>query len=279
MEEKTAITPAGPAGYLDTGDGPGPTALFLHGVGTGATLWRDVIGLVRADRRCIALDLPLHGRTPPAADYALGVTADFVTGFCDTLGLTQIDLVANDTGGAVAQIVAARRPGLLRSFTLTNCDTHDNLPPKAFVPVVLLARAGLLAPLQRLLGGNLRRARRFAYGPAVQDVERLPLDLVRGWIEPLSGTRDRAREFQRWLAAIRPHDLRAVQPDLARLQVPTLIVWGTGDAFFGIKWAYALRALIPGVREVVEVPGARLFFPAERPADLAEPLLRFWKSL
>jgi pimeloyl-ACP methyl ester carboxylesterase len=61
--------------------------------------------------------------------------------------------------------------------------------------------------------------------------------------------------------------------------VPTQIVWGTGDRFFDVRWAYWLRDLIPGATEVVEVPDGRLFFPHERPDELAEPLLRFWKTL
>ena len=273
----TATTARGPAGYLDTGDGPGPAALFIHGVGTASTLWSGVIDQIGDQHRCVALDLPLHGRTPAAASYELGDTADFVAAFCDALGLTGIDLIANDTGGAIAQIFAARHPGLLRSFTLTNCDTSENLPPKLFLPTVLLARAGLLARLQRPLAGDPRRARKLVYGPGLQDVEALPVELVREWLTPLSG--EHAREFQRWVAALRPRDLRAAEPALARLDVPTQIVWGTGDPFFAVKWAYELKALIPGVREVIEVPGARLFFPAERPAELAGPLLRFWRSL
>jgi len=42
----------------------------------------------------------------------------------------------------------------------------------------------------------------------------------------------------------------------------------TGDETFPVKWAYHLRDLIPGAKEVVEVDGARLFFPEERPGDL-----------
>ena len=60
--------------------------------------------------------------------------------------VTGIDLVANDTGGAVAQIFAARHPHRLATFTLTNCDTSGNLPPESFKPVVELAAAGQLAP-------------------------------------------------------------------------------------------------------------------------------------
>ncbi|MFF5291809.1 alpha/beta fold hydrolase [Paractinoplanes globisporus] len=272
-----AATARGPAAYRDTGSGPGEAALFVHGVGTGSSLWNGVIDLIGSERRCVAVDLPLHGRTPAAASYELGETADFVAAFCESLGLTGIDLVANDTGGAIAQIFAARHPSLLRSFTLTNCDTIGNLPPKLFAPTVWLARARLLAPLQRAFLRDPRRARRVLYGPGLENVESLPIALVAEWLAPLSGPR--AREMERWLSALRPRDLVAAEPALRRLDVPTQIVWGTGDAFFARKWAYELKNLIPGVREVIEVPDARLFFPAERPADLAEPLLHFWKTL
>jgi pimeloyl-ACP methyl ester carboxylesterase len=278
LATRTVATAAGPAAYLDSG-GSGPAALFVHGVGTGSTLWSGVIDRVRAEHRCVAVDLPLHGGTPPAPDYSLGATADFVAHFCTALGLTGIDLVANDTGGAVAQIFAARHPDLLRSFTLTNCDTRDNLPPKAFLPTVLAARAGLLAPIAPRLVRDPRRARKRLFGFTYEDIERLPLEVARAWMEPVLGTPERAREFQRWIAGLRPRDLLAAEPDLARLRVPTQMVWGTGDRFFDVKFAYWLRDLIPGATEVVEVPAGRLFFPHERPAELAEPLLRFWKAL
>ena len=70
------------------------------------------------ERRCVAFDLPLHGHTPAAAgqDFTLPGLARFVADFCDALGLTDIDLVANDTGGAVSQVFAARHPERLHTL-------------------------------------------------------------------------------------------------------------------------------------------------------------------
>ena len=61
-----AATRTGPASYIDTG-GDGPAALFVHGVGTSSYPWRHVIAQMAGERRCVAVDLPLHGRTrqPP----------------------------------------------------------------------------------------------------------------------------------------------------------------------------------------------------------------------
>ncbi|TQS39588.1 alpha/beta fold hydrolase [Cryptosporangium phraense] len=273
----TVDTQTGPASVIDTG-GDGTPALFIHGVGTSSYLWRNVVAALDGEHRCVALDLPLHGRTPaaPRQDFTLPALADFVTGCCDALGLDRVDLVANDTGGAVAQIFAARNPDRLASLTLTNCEAHDNVPPTAFLPTVLLARAGMLARTGPRLLHDVDKARKRVYGIGYQDVQNLPTDIVRANLTPLIGTQDAAREFQRFLTSLRARDLLAVEAELSRLEVPTLIVWGTADIFFRRKWAYWLRTTIPGATGVVEVPGGKLFFPDERANELVEALRRHW---
>src|SRR4029450_842849 len=128
----SATTELGEVSYLDVGEGP--TALFVHGVFTNALFWRNVLAAVRSQRRCIAIDLPAHGqtRTTESWDLSLGGLAQALVGVCDGIGAEQGDLIANDTGGAVAQIFAATNPQRLRSVTLTNCDTRGNIPPPDF---------------------------------------------------------------------------------------------------------------------------------------------------
>jgi pimeloyl-ACP methyl ester carboxylesterase len=273
-------TRSGPASYVDTG-GPGRPALFVHGVATSSYLWRHVIGELGSQRRCVAIDLPLHGRTPAAAsqDLSLPGLARFVADCCDALELTDIDLVANDTGGAVAQVFAAGHAERLHTLTLTNCEAHDNLPPRALLPAVLLSRSGL--PVWRITMRLLRdipRARKRFYGAGYQDIASLPEDVARAWLEPLFSTAESARQFQRLMATLHARDLLAAEPALARLEVPTLIVWGTGDSFFERRWGYWLRDIIPGATGVVEIDGARLFFPDERAAELTAALRRHWDA-
>jgi pimeloyl-ACP methyl ester carboxylesterase len=273
---RTVHTSSGDLSYLDVGSGP--TALFVHGVGTNALLWRNVIDRLQGERRCIALDLPLHGQSPASADqdFSLPGLATVLADFCTALNLEQIDLVANDTGGAVAQTFAARHPKRLATLTLTNCDTHDNIPPPAFKPVVELAAAGQLAPMGVRQAADPEIARQSAYGAGYQDPSVLTDDLIRSFMEPVMGTLERGRQFERLLCSLRADDLLAIEPQLRTLKVPTLVVWGTDDAFFELTWAYWLRDTNPGVVEVVEVPGGRLFFTDEHPDSLVQPLRRFW---
>jgi len=272
-------TPSGPASYIDTG-GPGRVALFVHGLGTSSYLWRHVIDQLDGQRRCVAVDLPLHGLTPAAADqdFTLPGFARFLAGFCAGLELSDIDLVANDTGGAISQVFATGHPELLHTLTLTNCETHKNMPPKVLLPAAWLAHLGLAARISPRLLRDIRRGRKRFYGLGYQDIENLPEDLARFWLETQFATPELARQNQRIMTSLHARDLLAVEPALARLQVPTLIVWGTSDIFFRRKWAYWLRDTIPGATEVVELAGGRLFFPDERATEFTAALRRHWDA-
>ncbi len=276
---RTIDTAVGPVSFLDVG--AGPTTLFVHGVGTNALLWRHVIDAVRGERRCVAIDLPLHGHTPAPAERPLDVAtlAAAVEASCAAAELGSVDLVANDTGGAVAQVFAATHPERLRTLCLTNCDAHDNIPPEAFKPTVELAASGALAAGAADLLADLAGTRELVFAMGYEDVEHLPLDVVARFLEPILDTPEHAHQFEQLLVSMRPEDLLAIEPDLARLTVPTLIVWGTGDAFFDLSWAYWLADLIPGATGVVEIEGAKLFFPDERPDELVGALRPHWASV
>jgi pimeloyl-ACP methyl ester carboxylesterase len=198
---------------------------------------------------------------------------------CDRLELDTVDVVANDTGGAISQVFAATNPRGIRSLTLTNCDAHDNVPPDAFKVVVDVARAGELAPLVRAMVDDLELARSAAgIGVGFERADTVPDDVIRGWLAPLVDSEERARQFERYVVALAPHDLLAVEADLRALNAPTLIVWGTGDVFFEVSWAYWLRDNIAGARHVVELADAKLFFPEERAAELGQHIRALWSA-
>jgi pimeloyl-ACP methyl ester carboxylesterase len=129
-------------------------------VGTTSCLWRHAIDQLDGERRCVAVDLPLHGQTPAAADqdFSLPGLARFLADCCEALGLTDVDLVANDTSGAIAQVSAAGHAERLHTLTLTNCEAHNNFPPKALLPGVLLARMGVFAHIAPRLVRGIPRA-------------------------------------------------------------------------------------------------------------------------
>jgi pimeloyl-ACP methyl ester carboxylesterase len=273
-ERSTIETGAGQIAYVDAGDGP--VALFVHGVLLNAHLWRHAITELADERRCVAVDLPAHGSTRVEAgyDFSLSSQARTLAEVIDVLALGEVDLVGNDTGGAVCQILAASNPTLLRTLTLTNCDVQDQIPPATFVPVVEAAGAGLLAPALKQMYED-PAAGRVALGQGYRQPEYLTDNDVRAYLEHY-GDIEGGRELERALAAISAEDLRRVEPDLRALETPTLIAWGTGDTFFDLRWAQWLSEAIPGAGPVQEIAGAKLFWPDEHAAELVALLRTHW---
>ena len=271
---RSLATPSGEIAYTELG--AGPAVLFVHGLGTSGVLWRQVIEDLSGTSRCIAVDLPAHGASPARNDMSPTALAEALADLCDGLGLGQADLVANDTGGAVTQIFAGRHPDEVRTLTLTNCECEGNLPPADFAPFVEQARQGALAPLLVKLAANPETWPAHPLASGYQYPDRVPQDAWRDYVTGTTGTIEGARDLERLIASLDAADIEAVGGQLRALNVPTLLVWGTADTNFDVKWAYYLRDLIPGAREVVEIDGAKLFFPEERPEDLVPHLRRLW---
>jgi pimeloyl-ACP methyl ester carboxylesterase len=274
---KHVATPYGEIAYTE--QGRGPAALFVHGIFVNGYLWRHVIDRVADVRRCIAIDLLAHGatKTPAAQDVSFTAQALMLEAFCESLGLDQVDIVANDSGGGIAQIFAVRHPERIRSLTLSNCDVHDNWPPQAFETTRNAVAQGQLGEIGKAMLGDIETARsRFAI--AYEHPEKLSIETVRTYLEPIFATPDAIRLLERWFQATDNRQTVSIEPLLRRLNAPTLVVWGTDDAFFPVKWAHWLRDTIPGCRKVIELRGAKLFFPEERPDELAEALREHWAA-
>ena len=106
----------------------------------------------------------------------------------------------------------------------------------------------------------------------------LTAETVATYLGPLVASPQAARDLERFLATFDNAQTVGIYDRLRRLEVPTLVMWGTDDVFFDVKWAYWLRDTIPGVCRLIEVPGGRLFFPEEEPALMADALRAHWRE-
>lgn len=277
--QSSVQTPSGRIAYVE--QGTGSVALFVHGVLLNSHLWRHQLAHLSDIRRCIAVDLLAHGDTEIEPDQDVSVTANakVLAEFLDALRIGPVDLVGNDSGGGIAQIFAAQYPDSVRSLTLTDCDTHDNWPPEAFKPFLAMAAAGGLAgALEAMLADKSIYRSPQALGPAYEHPERLADETIERYLRPLVRTAQRTRDLQRFLAAFDCRHTVAIEAQLRRLKAPTLIVWGTDDAYFDVRWSRWLAETIPGTRRRVELQGARIFFPEERATEFNQELRTHWTT-
>jgi pimeloyl-ACP methyl ester carboxylesterase len=274
LTTRSIETASGRISYAEAGSGP--VALFVHGVVLNKHLWRRQLTGLSDIRRCVAVDLLAHGDTEinPSQDVSVTANANMLREVLDGLKIDRVDLVGNDSGGGISQIFAALNPERVRSLTLTNCDTHDNWPPEAFKPFVEMAMAGGLSKtLNAMLANKGIYRSPDALGPAYEHPEDVSDEDIEIYLRPLVRSEQRTRDLQRFVAAFDNRHTVVIEPRLRQLQAPTLIVWGTDDVYFPMKWAYWLAETIPGAKRPVELEGARIFFPEER-AEVFNQLLR-----
>ena len=264
---------AGTVSFSDSGQGP--PVVFVHGLLTNSTLWRGVIQRLQETHRCIAPDLPLGSHTRPlndTADLTPPGIADLVAEFLDRLDLHDVLLVANDTGGAIAQLVAVRHPERLVGMVLTSCDAFENFLPPMFRPLQYLARVpGLLGVGLHTL--RLRPLRRLpmAYGLLTK---RPTPSVVDGWLRPAQQNREVRRDVERFLRRIDPRFTEEAAQALTGFTKPVVLAWASEDRVFPPEHARRLAAILPSAR-IEWIDDSYSFVPEDQPARLAEVIRSF----
>ncbi|MFI6024162.1 alpha/beta fold hydrolase [Amycolatopsis magusensis] len=267
--------PQGVVRYFERG--AGRPVVFVHGLLVNAELWRKVVPAVAdAGFRCLAPDLPMGSHEfplRPDAELSPPGMADLIADFLDALDLRDVLLVANDTGGAITQLLLTRRPERVSAVVFTPSDCFECFLPPIFGPLPKLARIpgfGLLAtallrvePLQNLP---------FTFGLATK--RPVDAEIVRRYLDPpwhSAGVRRDLRKFVRQLD--NRHTLEAA-PKLAAFDKPVLLAWATEDRLFPLPLGRRLAAAFPNAR-LVEIDDSYTFVPEDQPAVLAGHIVEF----
>jgi len=279
-DQRKITTSSGTISYVERGSGP--VALFVHGVLLNGYVWRHQLAHLKDLRRCIAVDLLGHGDSTTAAAQDVSVTANarMLAEFLDALKIDRADLVGNDSGGGICQIFAALYPERVRSLTLTDCDAHDNWPPEAFKPfVAMVAAGGLPETLKAMLADKSVYRSPQALGPAYERPDAVSDETIEIYLRPHLRSVARTHDLERFVNAFDSRHTVSIEDRLRLVQAPTLIVWGTDDIYFDLKWSHWLEKTIPGTRKRVELKSARIFFPEERGSEFNAELRAHWRTL
>ena len=265
---------AGTIQYEKSGPADGRPVVFIHGYAMGGSLWRPLGERLSArGLSCLAPTWPLGAHREPMredAELTMEGVAEMVSELLEAVDLQDVVLVGNDTGGAIAQIVAGAADDRIGALVLTSCDAFEHFPPPILKPFIAAAKfppafTAAAQPLRTRLG------RKRAYGAlAHADIDHLVVE----WLEPaLSNARVR-EDLRRFTASMHRDSTIKAGERLPRFTKPALIAWSSDDAFFPLEDGRRLAAALPNSRlEVIE--RSRTFSMVDQPDRLAELIASF----
>jgi pimeloyl-ACP methyl ester carboxylesterase len=254
--------------------GAGKPIVFVHGYLVDGRLWDGVVDRLADRFRCLAPDWPIGSQQVamnPDADLTPPGVAATIADFLDRLGLDEVTIVGNDSGGAMSQVLVTRHPERIARLVLTNCDTHENFPPGIFKT---------MPPLAKLPGGMALLSLPFRFGPVSRRAFKpfartpIPAELIASWMEPALSDKDVKRDLKKVTVGMhRRYTLEAAEK-LRGSDLPILLTWAPGDKLFPISYAERLAGDVANA-QIVRIPDSSTFVPLDQPQRLADEIAQF----
>ena len=248
--------------------GTGPAMLLLHGIPTNGELWREVAPRLAGRARVIVPDLLGYGQSdaPAGAHFGIEAQAGYMLELLDALDIERTTVVGHDIGGGVAQILAVRHSERVERLGLVNAVCYDSWP----VPEMKLIQkaAGVVEHLPAGLtteGIELGLRRGFTHKDRADT-------FLNAFLEPFA-TAEGLHVFVEHARALHSGPTEEVAAAFPTLRIPVVIAWGEQDPFLKLHWGERLASDIP-TAELVRIPDASHFSPAEAPGEVAAALER-----
>jgi 3-oxoadipate enol-lactonase len=243
--------------------GAGTPVLLVMGLGYPGAMWYRLLPYLTDGYRTIALDNRGVGATGvPPGPYSIEQMADDAVCVLDAAGVGAAHVVGASMGGFIAQEIALRHPGRVRSLVLgcTNTNDAEAVLPDPGAIAMLTARASM-TPREAAYA-----ARPFVYAPDTPD-EVVDEDIAVRLRQPTTPA-----GYTNQLQAAMAH--RGTYERLPQIGVPTLVVHGTIDRLVNPANAAVLAGRIPGAR-LVMVEGASHIFLSDRTEECGTGLRAF----
>ena len=256
--------------------GSGPTLFFVHGLLVDGRVWDPLVEQLAGSYRCVVPTLPLgsHRRAMHAsADLSPEGIAALLEELTIALELTDVTVVANDSGGAITQLWLDAKPSRVARVVLTPCDCFTHFFPPAFRPYQWLAKAPRLGAA--IMGLSRFRAIRHlpnVYGGLTH--RRIDDALLRDWLAPIGSDRAVFRDTIKFLGTISSERLVEAEQRLGSFDRPVLLAWAPEQAWFPPRHARQLAEILPDAR-IVHIADTGAFVSLEQPAALAEAIREF----
>ncbi|UZE96314.1 alpha/beta fold hydrolase [Alkalimarinus alittae] len=240
------------------------TLLLIHGFGAAKENWIRFSAQLTDRFHVVIIDLPGHGESSQdlTFNYGLEHQVEFVHQIVQTLGLGQFNIAGNSMGGAIAALYAANYPNEIRTVALYDpAGIHD-----VESDLEKHLREGV-NPLIVSDTESFERLLKFA----MEKPPFIPWPITEAAAAKAS---QKQKINAKIFTDISSGDRALFKTEIAKINTPTLIIWGTEDRVINVKNADAFEQLIKGSTKII-MQGIGHVPMMEVPKESAEMLADF----
>lgn len=245
--------------YYEGGPSNGQTLVMIHGFAANKDNWLRLARHLSDDYRVIALDLPGFGASSkPTGSYDVGTQTERLASVLQALQIDKLHLIGNSMGGHIAALYAARYPEHVLSLALL-ANAGISAPQPSELQQIL--QRGAANPLVVRQTGDFQRLLEFV----LVEPPYLP-ESLKGYFteQAIANSAHYDQVFAHLIERYIP-----LEPELSKIQAPTLVLWGAEDRALHVSSIEVMRPLLRKPTVVV-MPATGHAPMIERPEQTAE---------
>jgi len=236
--------------YLTDNFDPEKAVFFLHGWGSEAMRFGGVLQKIES---AVAIDLPgFGGSEKPKGDWSLEDYVKFVRKFIEQMGIKTPIIVGHSFGGSIAIEYAVSHSDNVKKLVLIGSAGIRRKSAKKLIFLILSKTVGLLFRIPGF--GKARSALRKKFYKAINSEDYIQAGEMEGIYRKIIG--------------------EDISKDFSRINVPTLLIWGSNDQETPVAYAMEMNEAIKGSKlEVIKGVGHYVFL--DKPEEFEKIFFSF----
>ena len=260
--------------------GSGPVLLMVHGWPLSGVTYRYLIPTLEKHFTCIVPDSPGLGETlwEDTSDLKFPVQANTFKLFMQQLMIGKYHILAHDTGATIARILASKQPKAVLSMVILNTEIMNQRPSPVPLYQTLFKLPGSSWVFKQLLKSKVYVKSPLGLAGCFYDKALINDEFQHLYLDPIIKDKQRLNGVLSYLDAIDWDLVDSLDEIHKKIVAPIQFIWGTKDPFFPIEDARNLIGLSPKCNGMVEIEDAALMVYEEKPEDVLDAALAFWKQ-
>ena len=258
--------------------GEGENLVFIHGFPTHGYTWRKLMPELAVNYKCTILDLPGLGASDWSGTTSFNISsqANYIQYLLDKLKIQDTNIIAHDSGGTIARIIAINNPNRVRNLILINTEIPNHRPPfiELYQKLCLLPFATYY--FRRKL--NEKRFVRSSMGfrHAYSDKNMLANENnLNPYLQPLIKSNKKTTGAFKYLKGIDWKIIDEFEHTHKKIKANVLLIWGEDDKTFPIDLAKNMTKQFNSNIEFKRIKNASLLVHEEKPKEVSDEIIRF----